>query len=69
VLLGVPYPRERGEGTFEDGLGAAFLKLRDRSLRERLADASLDACDGQGAPRVADAILAQLARMRSASGS
>ena len=72
VLLGLPgFPLQRGkaEGTFEDGLGAAFLRLRDPAVRERMVAASFAACDGLGAQRVAEAILAQLSRMRSASGS
>ena len=75
VVLGIPYtpstgtPLSRGAETFEDALGSAFLKLRDPALRQRLADASFAACDGLGARRVAEVMLAQISRTRSLSGS
>lgn len=67
VVLGIDY--SPGGRVFEDLLGAAFLKLRNPALRARLAAASREACDGLGAARVAEAILDQLATMRSPAGS
>ena len=57
------------EPAFAEALASAFNRLRDPALRADLAAKSLAACDGQGAGRVADAILAQLSRIASAAGS
>jgi spore coat polysaccharide biosynthesis predicted glycosyltransferase SpsG len=64
-----PGRAEEKGASFEEALGAAFLKLRSADLRARLAAASRGACDGLGANRVAEAILAQLESTRSAAGS
>ena len=47
---------------FEIALEAAFDRLADPGLRARLQSASRAVCDGQGAARVAEALLALCAR-------
>ena len=67
---GAGSPPSRGHSDiFEVQLGQAFLRLPDPTVRAEFAAKSLAACDGQGAGRVAEAILAQLSRIASAAGS
>ncbi|MEO6339616.1 MAG: UDP-2,4-diacetamido-2,4,6-trideoxy-beta-L-altropyranose hydrolase [Caulobacteraceae bacterium] len=66
VVLGLSHS---GDLEFKEALAAAFLRLRDPTIRADLAVKSLAVCDGQGAARVADAILAQLSRITSDAGS
>ena len=43
---------------FETALAAAYDRLQDAGLRRKLADRAAALCDGQGADRVAQALLA-----------
>jgi spore coat polysaccharide biosynthesis predicted glycosyltransferase SpsG len=44
---------------FPEALGAAYDRLQDGALRQRLADRAAALCDGRGADRVAQALLAR----------